>query len=118
MPSAVGEGESWTLPRHLHQLSTAGQLNVRRLPVRPAKANVGGDDVAGRHLLHQLAFGADHGNAGGDDSGDADVAGLLNREAVETLIAAGAVEDASAMRREAAGISVRLAGLGKIEGEE
>src|SRR5689334_14293346 len=85
--SAVGEREAGTGPGSLDERAAAGERDISRLPVLAAEADVGGDDVAGRHLFQELAIRADHRDAARDQGRDADIAACLDREAVEALIA-------------------------------
>src|ERR1700675_1467822 len=49
-------------PGHRDQFALARQRDVGGLETRPAESDVGGDAVAGRHLLNDRTVGCDHGN--------------------------------------------------------
>src|SRR5450631_4809463 len=53
-------------PVHRDEFALAGQRDVGGFQVRPAERDVGGDAVAGRHLLDDGTVGRDHRNAARD----------------------------------------------------
>src|ERR1700733_6765011 len=75
-------------PVHRHKFALPGQRDLGRFQFGPAKGNVGGDAITGRHLFDQRTIRRDHRNAARDQRRNADIAARLDRERIEHLIAA------------------------------
>src|SRR5258706_11003690 len=92
LSSLVEKIQRETRPRPVHrdQLAFAGQCDVGGLQVGPAEGDIGGDAVAGRHLLDDAAIRCDHRNAARNQRGHADIAGSFHRERIEHLVTAEA----------------------------
>ena len=64
-------------PLHHDELALAGQRDVGGLQIAPTEGDIGGDAIAGRHLVDDGTVGGDHGDAAGDQRRDADIAASL-----------------------------------------
>src|ERR1700687_484624 len=102
-------------PVHRDEFALAGQRDVGGLQVGAAEGDIGGDAIAGRHLLDDGAVRRDHRNAARDERRHADIAASFHRERVEHLVAAEPRDRLAALAAIDHVARLDLAGRGEIE---